>query len=560
MNKIEYTSIENLEVLNDQLRLYPVNSNVELLKSSKFKAIDLYSGIGGWTLGMKMSGIQNISSYEWWTEANLTHNLNFNTNTENVDIRGLAMIDLPEPESIDFVVGSPPCTQFSYANRGGKGDIVDGLKDIYKFLEVVEYLKPKYWAMENVPRVAKIIEKEIQEDGVLAKFRDLFEIITVVSSDDFGVPQARKRMIAGRFPSDLFFSYKNRISKRTLGDVLSSVKGDEIIDPIYNYKLPRSAVSGLELEEPLNKEEERINCDSKTFHPVYNKMSFPEDLNRPSRTITALCTRVSRESLIIPDERYKGEKYRRLTIRERAMLQSFPITFQFYGKSFASNAKMIGNAIPPLLTYYIFQSMLETPSDKILPPSKSNYTHKIPEKLPGKTKMDTNGKKFAKNRNFKFAIPNLRFGSGVRFDFSNHINSSTNWRVGFFYGNSKSTESVDLNAEKYSLVYNQVDADAKRFIDEQLLFLKEVIKKTNSRDLQASWTHVNEGVNPFELVDNMGEVANVLTDYFDKYDARKITEILREIIKLEKNKKLVDVTSYLISGILIGSYVNMNLK
>jgi DNA (cytosine-5)-methyltransferase 1 len=267
MNKIEYTSIENLEVLNDQLRLYPVNSNVELLKSSKFKAIDLYSGIGGWTLGMKMSGIQNISSYEWWTEANLTHNLNFNTNTENVDIRGLAMIDLPEPESIDFVVGSPPCTQFSYANRGGKGDIVDGLKDIYKFLEVVEYLKPKYWAMENVPRVAKIIEKEIQEDGVLAKFRDLFEIITVVSSDDFGVPQARKRMIAGRFPSDLFFSYKNRISKRTLGDVLSSVKGDEIIDPIYNYKLPRSAVSGLELEEPLNKEEERINCDSKTFHP-----------------------------------------------------------------------------------------------------------------------------------------------------------------------------------------------------------------------------------------------------------------------------------------------------
>jgi hypothetical protein len=117
-----------------------------------------------------------------------------------------------------------------------------------------------------------------------------------------------------------------------------------------------------------------------------------------------------------------------------------------------------------------------------------------------------------------------------------------------------------LNAEKYSLVYNQVDADAKRFIDEQLLFLKEVIKKTNSRDLQASWTHVNEGVNPFELVDNMGEVANVLTDYFDKYDARKITEILREIIKLEKNKKLVDVTSYLISGILIGSYVNMNLK
>lgn len=560
MNKIEYTAIENLEVLNDQLRLYPVNSNVELLNGAKLKAIDLYSGIGGWTLGMKMSGIQNVSSYEWWTEANLTHNYNFNTNTENINIRDLALKDLPKPKSIDFVVGSPPCTQFSYANRGGKGDIVDGLKDIYKFLEVVEYLKPKYWAMENVPRVAKIIEKEIQQDGVLSKFRNLFEIITVVSSDDFGVPQARKRMIAGRFPSDLFFSYKKQISKLTLGDVLNSMKGNEIIDPIYNYKLPRSAVSGLELEDPLNKEEERINCDSKTFHPVYNKMSFPEDLNRPSRTITALCTRVSRESLIIPDERYRGKKYRRLTIRERAMLQSFPITFQFYGKSFASNAKMIGNAIPPLLTYYIFQSMLETPSDKILPPSESNYTHKIPLKVPGKTKMDTNGKKFAKNRSFNFAIPNLRFGSGVRFDFSNQINSSTKYKVNFFYGNSKSTESINLNEEKYLIIYDQVDADAKGIIDKELLSLKKVLQRTNSKDLQATWTHIKEGVNPLDFIDEMGKVAKVLIDYFDKNDTTEITEILKEIVKLEKNKKLIDVPSHLLSGIIIGSYVNMNLK
>jgi len=91
-------------------------------KKHRAKAIDLYSGIGGWTLGMKMSAVENVASFEWWNEANLTHNLNFGTDHKEVDIRKLSLDGLPEPGTIDFVLGSPPCTQFSYANRGGNGD------------------------------------------------------------------------------------------------------------------------------------------------------------------------------------------------------------------------------------------------------------------------------------------------------------------------------------------------------------------------------------------------------------------------------------------------------
>ncbi|MDB4728566.1 DNA cytosine methyltransferase, partial [Saprospiraceae bacterium] len=99
-------------------------------------SIDLYSGIGGWTLGMKLSNINNVASYEWWHEANQTHNFNFNTNHKEIDIRKIDVNSLSFGENIDFVVGSPPCTQFSYANKGGNGDIADGLLDIYKFLEI----------------------------------------------------------------------------------------------------------------------------------------------------------------------------------------------------------------------------------------------------------------------------------------------------------------------------------------------------------------------------------------------------------------------------------------
>jgi DNA (cytosine-5)-methyltransferase 1 len=59
------------------------------------KAIDLYSGIGGWTLGLKMAGIEVVDSFEWWDEANRTHNNNFGKSIPERDIRKLKMADLP---------------------------------------------------------------------------------------------------------------------------------------------------------------------------------------------------------------------------------------------------------------------------------------------------------------------------------------------------------------------------------------------------------------------------------------------------------------------------------
>jgi DNA (cytosine-5)-methyltransferase 1 len=114
---------------------------------SLLRAIDFYSGVGGWSLGFKMAGIDMIQSYEWWNKANHTNAINNCHSTVEIDIRTLPLENLPE--SIDIVVGSPPCVEFSYSNRGGSGDISDGLKDIEKFLSVVERLKPKCWAITH---------------------------------------------------------------------------------------------------------------------------------------------------------------------------------------------------------------------------------------------------------------------------------------------------------------------------------------------------------------------------------------------------------------------------
>ena len=105
------------------------------------RAIDLYSGIGGWSIGLKLAGIDVIQSYEYWEPAARTHEGNLKGAVIRADIRELVESDLPK--NIDIVVGSPPCTQFSFSNRGGQGDLADGLKDVYKFFQIIRWLNPK---------------------------------------------------------------------------------------------------------------------------------------------------------------------------------------------------------------------------------------------------------------------------------------------------------------------------------------------------------------------------------------------------------------------------------
>lgn len=512
-------------------------------------AIDLYSGIGGWTLGMKLSGIENVASYEWWNEANQTHNLNFGTNHKEINIREIDVSnDLNFDRKIDFIVGSPPCTQFSLANRGGNGDIADGLIDIYKFLETVEYLKPKYWAMENVPRVAKILEKELNE-GTLSRFKNLVKTITVVDSSDYGVPQNRKRMIAGDFPLSLFESYKSKIAMVTLGDVLNSLSKSVIVDPNYGYKINKNEVTELENEVDLTFEEERMNKDAKTYHPVYNKMSFPDKLDRPSRTVTATCTRVSRESIIVPSD----DGFRRLNVRERGVIQGFPITYQFYGRTLNSKFKMIGNAVPPVLTYYIFQSMLEVKTNEVNPPEQSSYIHNKPSFKAYKSNLGLPKRKFPSNRKFQFAVPNLRYGSGVRFELSNNPKSELKeWEFKFFYGNSKDIKQISLDNIVRKLLSPILNTSRNEIFTECVESISKKYKRFNSNKLQEVWTSTNNNNEVFHFLDDVGNCVNEILNKatFEGFGSTLIEAIVNEKNnKLDANKESILVGFYFLSSL-----------
>lgn len=525
----------------------------------RYRAIDLYSGIGGWSLGLEMAGIDVVGSYEWWAPANITNQKNNKHLATAIDIRELPLKALPK--DVDIVVGSPPCTQFSFANRGGNGDIEDGLKDIAKFLEVVDYVKPKYWAMENVPRVLGIIEAEMQEGGRLARFAHLKPQMEVCDTSDWGVPQRRQRCIAGNFDFALLNSYRAHTPKKTLGDVVGGLDQDSVVDPSYGIELDREQLIDHEIEECLSLEEERINRESKTFHPVYNNMAFPDLLNRPARTVTATCTRVSRESIVIESPEFKG-KFRRLTVRERGCLQGFPVTYQFFGQSHSQKLKMIGNAVPPIFTFYIAQAMLQVQPEGLRTLQDGIENFNPTSDRPQKTQPDKVGESYSANRRFRSAIPSLRFKSGVRFELVNAFDDGDpSWRINFFFGNSKDITQINLDSslsKKLKNIQNlkKVCATAKDAVQE----VTRILKTTDAQQLQTIWIHqAVDSYHPYEIVDVIGKAVEAVIQRIkaEEVDAGNlISGLVTNFGGTTGTKKLLTHADAVLAGCLVGSMVN----
>lgn len=521
------------------------------------KAVDLYAGIGGWSLGLGMAGIEVVASYEWWPAANLTNSRNNRHPVHQVDIRSLDPSSVP---SVDVVVGSPPCTHFSLANRGGKGNILEGLKDVEKFLEVIEAVRPRFWALENVPRLASIFQSEINQGGTLHRFAGLNPSVAVVDCSEWGVPQRRKRALIGNFDLDLMLSYRSSCRTIPLGCVISSLASDPAVDPVYGLCLPPSELTDHVREDALTEEEERINRDAKTNHPVYNGMSFPDDPSRPSRTVTATCTRVSRESIVVSDD----GAFRRLTVRERASLQSFPITYQFYGETQSQKQKMVGNALPPLIAYYAAQAMLSTPAARLPVPAAAVSRFSPPAERPKATRPDKAGSKRQPQRRFRASIPGLRFKSGTRFELSNSFDAGRpEWRVRFFYGDSKRIREVELGDELLGAMrLTDGVGDCVALANMTVADLGGIAGCTDPLRLQRVWSHGEEEyAHPHRLVDSIGSAAAA---FIERDGCALAAPCLKALVRSwgspSGSKKLERNAREVFAGMIVGSVVNEMLK
>jgi DNA (cytosine-5)-methyltransferase 1 len=536
-------------------------------RAKRLRAIDLYSGVGGWALGLQMAGIKVVASYEWSAVANETNFKNNHHAVHTVDIRELSLDQLPP--NIDVVVGSPPCTQFSFSNRGGSGDIADGLVDIIKFLSIVDYLKPRHWVMENVPRVAKIIEQELRPRGKLRPFAHLLKSVHVVNMESFGLPQRRRRCLAGNLDFALLQTYELQATPRTLGDVVRALVAKKLQDPLYGQSLKKSCLRGHIQEDFLDEEEVRINKASKRNHPIYNRMPFPDSLARSARTITATSTRVSRESVVIRDL-HTPSRFRRLTIRESACLQGFPIAFQFFGKTHNRCLEMVGNAFPPVLSFYIAQTFKSVPLKKLATLENAGANFRPPAERPTELKPERCGKRFSPTRTFRFAIPDLRLKSGVRFELANVFGGELpNWRVAFYFGTSKSIETIELNEKLHKKLARELPEEIAPSIFNELETLKRVIRDADISRMQETWAHTGPGtMHPFELLDRLSFIGRSITSTLQLHPATAEAGIELSLRHTHRHgtakfagvEKLKRFAPLILSGLLVGSVANEELK
>lgn len=170
---------------------------------SKFTAVDLFSGMGGLSLGFQLDGrfdvVAGIDNYE---PAVRTFYRNHPAACEayarstNVQyLTGKSLLSTLGLSSIDVVLGGPPCQGFSAAGRRDDNDERNQL--VWEYVRLVDELKPKFFLMENVPRITLAKDNGVLfVDKLLEQFRLLgYQArLFAINAKDFGVPQVRKRV------------------------------------------------------------------------------------------------------------------------------------------------------------------------------------------------------------------------------------------------------------------------------------------------------------------------------------------------------------------------------
>lgn len=293
----------------------------------KLKVASLFSGAGGLDLGFTLSGHRIVWANDIDPDSTNTYLLNIG---KEIVCGNIDKIDTSRVPNFDILIGGFPCQGFSRANIHR----VEKDKRNSLYIQVVRILRdrrPKFFLLENVKGIISLnsgkdfneIKSALEESGYDIQYK-------VLNAADYGVPQSRVRVIIVGIRSDLAEKYKYDYPNPThskLGDKLPKwiSIGDvlkDIPEPNEVHKLKNHVCSSYKV----------VNRDF-TGHRL-------TDPNKPSPTILArgnggggVCA--------IPHP----NNTRRLTVRESAMMQTFPMDFEFLG-SLTSMYRQIGNAVP----------------------------------------------------------------------------------------------------------------------------------------------------------------------------------------------------------------------
>lgn len=363
-------------------------STIKRNKKLRPLGIDIFSGAGGLSVGFEQAGFDIRYAIECDKYATETYRNNRKNKNVTVDIRDIR--EIPPKEALnnlgikkgelDIVVGGPPCQGFSISNMKTRN--LDNPKNqlIFKFVEFVKVLQPKWFLMENVAGLDSF-EKGLFRDTLVEMFMSMGYTTEsmVLNAVNFGVPQSRNRIffIGNSVGSSMDFIekiIKKKIKKPVavedaISDLPSLENGHNINIKSYRYNrkltgyqsLMRNGMNGKVCNNFVSKSTDLAlkryryimqgenllilakrrpslvanykniwNC----HHWIYLRLPW----DKPSVALNNY-----RKNMLIHPTEDRG-----LSVREAARLQSFPDNYLFYGP-LGYQQQQVANAVPPLL-------------------------------------------------------------------------------------------------------------------------------------------------------------------------------------------------------------------
>lgn len=350
-----------------------MNNRGEFKYSHKaYPIVDIFCGIGGLTHGFVLEGFQSVAGYD--TDVACKYSFEVNNRSEfieaDVELLTGAEVNARFPEDLPrILVGCAPCQPFSSYTNKQKSKDQKKWSLLSSYGRIIDEIEPEVISMENVPSLSG---KQIFRDFLVLLKKNGYDIWWEnVFCPDYGVPQRRNRLV---------------LLGSRLGDI-------SLIDPTHStdqYKtvrdtidhLPRLQAGEVDSEDPLHRASNMSSLNLKrirnsvpggtwrdwdenllatchkresgsSYYNVYARMEWDE----LSPTITTQFIGFGNGRFGHP------EQDRALSLREGALLQTFPVDYQFVDPVsqiyITRLAKHIGNAVPVKLARVIAQSIRE---------------------------------------------------------------------------------------------------------------------------------------------------------------------------------------------------------
>lgn len=338
-------------------------------KDPKIIGVDIFCGVGGLTHGLVRGGIHIAAGVDIDPCCRFPFQANNAATFIERDVSSLKADEITTfygGADVTLLAGCAPCQPFSTYSRSGRNSEYEMQWPLVSsFGKLAKHIKPDLVTMENVPQLLDHpVFKELLES--LSDYKKWWEVVECTA---IGIPQTRKRLVflASRLGSSALKLVQDTVEPKTVRQTIASlppIKAGEdnlrdnlhvssSLSPLNMARIRASRPGGTWREWP---EDLQALCHKKstgaTYPSVYGRMEW----DKPAPTITTQCFGYGNGRFGHP------EQDRAISLREAAMLQTFPKTYSFAPPGspvkFSKMGRLIGNAVPVRLGEVIANSLI----------------------------------------------------------------------------------------------------------------------------------------------------------------------------------------------------------